>query len=102
MIPFDRKNLMKCMYQLGEHRIRDQQPFTDSDYLLPSEYVDKFSDEVVSRRGPAILVGDREDNKGNKNSSGELSRTGCMSNFRAAASDETKKMWGVLEEGGYF
>jgi hypothetical protein len=91
---------MKRMFQLGERRIRDRKPFIDSDYLLPPDYVDKFSDEVASRKGPAVPVGDDDDD--NEDGSGGAPMTGCTSNFKAAASDETKRAWGIFEENGYF
>jgi len=53
MIPFDGNNSMKQMYQLGD-RVRDSRPFTDTDYLLPPEYVNQYTDEVPSRRGAAV------------------------------------------------
>jgi hypothetical protein len=92
---------MKRMFQLGEHRIRDQRPFTDSDYLLPPEYVDGFSDEVTSRKGPSVPTRDGEDWL-DETAAEDVASAGCTSNFKAAASDETKKMWGIFEECGIF
>jgi hypothetical protein len=97
----DGNNSMKWMFQLGEHRIRDLRPFTDSDYLLPPEYVDQFSNEV-SRQGPQVPISASEDDEGMEDILEKLHRAGCTSNFKAAAADEAQKAWGVFEENGYF
>ena len=49
MIPFDGNNSMKRMYQISTSRVRDLHCFTDSDYLLPPEYVNQYADEVPTR-----------------------------------------------------
>jgi len=64
--------------------------------------VDKFSDEVASRKGLAVPLSSGEYDKGSEDSSGEVQRAECNSNFRAVALDESKKMWGVFEECGFF
>jgi hypothetical protein len=47
---------MKHMFQLGEHCGINTQLFTDSDYLLPPEYVDQFKDKVGSSPAPGVPV----------------------------------------------
>lgn len=108
MIPFDGNNSMKRMRQLGLNHVRDPRPFTDSDYLLPPEYVDRYADEVASRRGPAVQDGAEEPDDGQDDweevdeDSAESTNAHCTKNWKAAAADEKKKMWGVFEETGYF
>lgn len=99
MIPLDGNNSMKRTFQLGEHRSINAQPFTDSDYLLPPEYVDQFKDEVRSARAPGVPVGDEEVEG---DSSEATLRAQCTTNWKAASADERKKMWGVFVETGYF
>jgi hypothetical protein len=107
MIPFDGNNSMKQMYQLGD-RVRDSRPFTDTDYLLPPEYVNQYADEVPSRRGAAVRDGATEVD-GDKNNwvdidedSDESPISQCTKNWKAAALDEKKKMWGIFEQTGFF
>jgi hypothetical protein len=89
---------MKQMYQLGKHRAIDSKPFLDSDYLLPLDYVDQFKDEVASRRGPAVpdRDGDKDDGQDSLEPSEGMLRKGCTTNFKAAAEEERKRMWGFL------
>ena len=42
------------MFCMGEHAITNMKPFTDTDYLLPPEYVDQYKDEVKSTQAPAV------------------------------------------------
>jgi hypothetical protein len=104
MIPFDGNNSMKHMFQLGEHCNTSTEPFTDSDYLLPPEYVDQFKDEVVSSRGPSVSAGEDDEDDGMRTGklSEEMVRASCMTNWKAASADERKWMWGIFMETGYF
>jgi len=45
---------MKHMFCMGEHAITNMKPFTDTDYLLPLEFVDQYKDEVKSSQAPAV------------------------------------------------
>lgn len=90
------------MYQLGDRRIRDTKPFTDSDnYLLTPEYVDQYKDEVQSRRGPAV----RDAAQAAADFEVDMSADDpyeCTTRYKVAASEDTKTMWGVFEETGWF
>ncbi|KAF7966426.1 hypothetical protein HWV62_38406 [Athelia sp. TMB] len=104
VMAFDGNNSMKRMYQLGDRRIRDMKPFTDSDYLLTPEYVDQFKDEVQSSRGPAVLDRTRDvlDTDDTDNADDPTDPDECTTNFKAAAEDSHKTMWGIFEETGWF
>lgn len=49
MIVMDGNNSMKRVYSLGGGLIRNPRPFTDTDYLLPPDYVDQFAHKAASR-----------------------------------------------------
>jgi hypothetical protein len=105
MIGNDGNNSMKRMYQLGDHSSINTEPFTDSDYLLPPEYVDQFKDEVRSNRAPGVPV--EEDDEGNIGEyvdevSEETMRANCTMNWKAASVEERKRMWGIFMETGWF
>ena len=93
MIPLDSNNLMKQTFQLGEHQSIDAQLFTNSDYLLPPEYVDQFKDEVKSARALGVPVGDNKENgEVEGDSSGATLQVQCTTNWKVASADERKKM----------
>ncbi|KAF7970293.1 hypothetical protein HWV62_24418 [Athelia sp. TMB] len=101
IVAMDGNNSMKRVYSLGG-LIRNPKPFTDTDYLLPPEYVDQFADEVPSRRAPAVpVVSDDAADEGWEDV-GDLEEVPCTTNFKAAAADEKKKMWDIFEETGFF
>lgn len=98
IVAFDGNNSMKRLYQVGAARVRDMRAFTDTDYLLPPEYVDKFKDEVASHRGPTV-PDTSPDISGNASS---YNQPECTDRWKAAAADEKKAMWGIFEETGWF
>lgn len=101
VMAFDGNNSMKHMYQLGDRRVRDMKPFTDSDYLLTPEYVDQFKDEVQSRRGPAVR--DTADVAPDLDvDDGAADPYECTTRYKAAASEDQKTTWGVFQETGWF
>lgn len=95
---------MKRLYSLGGGFIRNPRPFTDTDYLLPPDYVDQFADEVSSRRGPAVPLVDNDaaDDEWEDIDGAEGEEVPCTTNYKAAAADEKKKMWAIFEETGFF
>jgi hypothetical protein len=105
MIGNDGNNSMKRMYQLGDHSSIDTQPFTDSDYLLPPEYMDQFKDEVGSNRAPGVPVGEENEENAGENGdevSAEMMRARCTTNWKAASAEERKKIWGIFMQTGWF
>ncbi|KAG6859531.1 hypothetical protein C0995_007551 [Termitomyces sp. Mi166 len=77
-----------------------------SDYFLPTDFVDKYADEVKARpsanaeedegRETETVEGDLTDGE----TSPGLST--CMKNWKAAAKEENKKMWVIFAESGIF
>lgn len=49
MYCMDGNNSLKRMRPLGGRKVGDNRAFTDSDYFLPKEYVDRFANEVGSK-----------------------------------------------------
>lgn len=99
IVAFDGNNSMKRMHQVGAAHVRDKRPFTDSDYLIPPEYVDQFKDEVASSRGPAVPE-TSPSIPGDAAYSDHLPE--CTERWKAAAADDKKAMWGIFEETGWF
>ncbi|KIJ04496.1 hypothetical protein PAXINDRAFT_22215 [Paxillus involutus ATCC 200175] len=85
----------------------DTRQFTESNYLLPHTYVDMFATEVQSS------VASRDDHvSDDSNEAGDddtqaahtlnpISKD-CSKNWKAAASDEKKRMWAIFDETGIF
>lgn len=100
---FDGNNSMKRLYKLGDRRVQDMRPFTESDYLLSPEYVDQYKDEVKSRRGPAVPDDNSDEDMGGEYTAQDPNtRPECTTKFRAAAADYKKTTWGIFEETGWF
>jgi hypothetical protein len=102
IIPFDGNSSMKLMHQVGASHIRDPHPFTDSDYLLPPEYVNQFADEVSSRKRSAAIEDDFEGDIIDTDEHDESVISNCTTNFKAAALDEKKKAWGCFSVNGIY
>lgn len=102
MIAMDGNNSMKRVYSLGGGLIRNPRPFTDTDYLLPPDYVDRFADEVSSRRAPAVPDANEDVADEEWEDLNDDDEVPCTTNYKAAAADEKKKMWAIFEETGFF
>ncbi|KAI0072741.1 hypothetical protein K474DRAFT_1604536 [Panus rudis PR-1116 ss-1] len=114
----DGNDSLKRAVTLSDREAADTRVYTDSDYFLPREFVDKYANEVKSRqvKGPQIIPdvesededtpeveplheveGDpmdgSPDNKGVEQ---------CVRNWKAAALDDKKKAWGIFDETGIF
>lgn len=96
---------MKRFYRLGSTHPRDVMPFLGSDYLIPPEYVDRFKDEVTSRCGPPVSHQREGEGEGEAEAWEDITgddEDDCTRNWKAAASAEKKRMWGVFEETEIF
>ncbi|KAI0350003.1 hypothetical protein OH77DRAFT_1576588 [Trametes cingulata] len=124
IIALDGNNSLKRLATSGKRSTADKREF-DSDYFLPHEFADRYANDVKSRRRgtqpKAPLVPHTTDDNGSEDepdeSDEEESRGGgeggdptdsnveissCAKNWKAAAADEKKHMWGVFEETGIF
>jgi hypothetical protein len=110
MLMHDGNNSLKRMAESKDHLIGDIHEFHDSDYFLPCDFVDQFKDEVKSAGCSSHGADDAHDlvdevsppesmESQDNDDLGPMPRTG---NWKAAASEDKKKMWGVFEEMGIF
>ncbi|GBE78667.1 hypothetical protein SCP_0115580 [Sparassis crispa] len=117
MFCMDGNNLLKWIAQVGNHIRGDTRVFVNSDYYLSQEFVDKYVDEVPPRQtsstpsnGDDLEEHGQEDDincgdpEGGDPTDGAFSDIiiPCMENWKAAAADEKKRMWGIFEETGIF
>ncbi len=112
----DGNNSLKRMAPLGGRDVGDSRILTDTNYFLPREYVNQFSTDIPTRKPPPVQAdsneNDDEDNvettsqpfngdpTNGEEQDGRVSD--CARNWKAAASDEKKKMWGIFDETGIF
>lgn len=123
----DGNNSLKRIRTTEERQRADVRTLSDSDYYLPAEYVDGFANEVKSnlRKGPQVRTSDSDDvdeDDGLAPSTDEGDPTdgqpvdnpaaaqdpnhqgldACTKNWKAAADDESKRMWAIFDEAGVF
>ncbi|KJA22422.1 hypothetical protein HYPSUDRAFT_124967, partial [Hypholoma sublateritium FD-334 SS-4] len=79
----------------GSKNEGDVRTFTESDYYLTFEEVDKYADEVKSKEGADDMADDDLP-------TAAANKSGCAVRWKAAASDEKKKMWSIFMESGLF
>ncbi|KAL6308954.1 hypothetical protein BKA93DRAFT_864339 [Sparassis latifolia] len=116
MYCFDGNNSLKRLAKVGERNVGDTRCFEDSDYFLSQDFVNQFADEVKSSRSqvaqevePQILprgqdeeqLDDAEGDPTDAISSDPVTR-GCTQNWKSAAAEDKKKMWGIFDETGIF
>ncbi|KAK7441340.1 hypothetical protein VKT23_016587 [Stygiomarasmius scandens] len=106
----DGNNSLWRMATVAGRRVADQRVFADSDYYLPVEYVDKYTNEVKAR--PSL-----DDNRGNDDNDNDIDEedggdptdgsaatflAACTKNWKAASAESKKQMWNVFDETGLF
>ncbi|KAG1871441.1 hypothetical protein F4604DRAFT_1583258 [Suillus subluteus] len=108
MYVFDGGNSAKQMLTPGERQAGDLRVFEDSDYLLARTFVDGFANEVHPRSDPDItrpteadVIAETDDDLPVSVSSQAIAAE-CSKNWKAAASDEKKRMWNIFDETGIF
>jgi hypothetical protein len=106
MIAMDGNNSLKRIARVGNRAIGDVRVF-DSDYFLSRDFVDGFANEVKTSR----LASDDDANRDTEDddrptegdpADGDNQPTSCADNWKAAASDDRKTMWGIFDESGCF
>ncbi|KAG1885372.1 hypothetical protein F4604DRAFT_1878101 [Suillus subluteus] len=104
MYVLDGGNSAKRMAEGARNR-GDMREYTESDYLLPRTYVDKFANEVQSRNLETLDSPEANDDD-DDNTEADPTRlniaSDCSKNWKAAASDEKKRMWSIFDETGIF
>lgn len=90
----------------GQRMAGDVRELHDGDYFLSNTYVDSFEDEI--RRPAQTRVKQEEEDETIDGDEGYIAEVdepqleSCASNWKAAASMEKKKMWGIFDETGIF
>ncbi|KAL6298653.1 hypothetical protein BKA93DRAFT_820263 [Sparassis latifolia] len=118
MYCMDGNSSLKRLAPVGGRRAGDLRTLADSDYYLPEDFIEKYADEVQSRRtlNKVDVPLHRDTNEDAESDCGEDQTpdggdptdgdmgpvSGCTENWKAAAAEEKKKMWGVFEETGIF
>lgn len=95
---FDGNNSLKRVAKFGDREVADRREFSESDYYLSSDFVDRYKDEVKGGAVPSREPS--EDHGPEEPDDGPLDH--CTRNWKAAARDEDKKMWGIFDESGIF
>ncbi|TFY56283.1 hypothetical protein EVJ58_g7737 [Rhodofomes roseus] len=117
MFCLDGNNSLKRMAPTEKHKRGDMRVLDDSDYFLSHEYVDTFAHEVKSR-GRRVDADESESEEtpvsrpqiGADPDDGDPSDAvpddsplaSCTRNWKAAAGEAQKKMWGIFDESGIF
>lgn len=101
----DGNNSLKCIARAAKS---DTQVF-ESDFYLSEEFVNKFADEVKPRAPPAkappsdtSTPAPTPASKEGDPCDGEMEDSPCADQWRAAAEENLKKMWGIFRETGIF
>jgi hypothetical protein len=119
----DGNSSLKRVRTLGRHQTADLRVFSESDYYIPMDEVDKYANEVRARKanpsddpddewedipvndGPANTPANdiNEDPAGDPTDGAENTGIdGCVRNWKAAQTDSKKKSWELFEENGIF
>lgn len=125
LLCMDGNDSLKRIRAIGQRQTADLRVFTESDYYVPREEVDKFADEVRGRvtvKSTPVSSDDREnewedvddvagiraeDSGGNQGDPTDGSEdtaltAGCVHNWKAAQNDSKKKSWEIFDENGLF
>ncbi|KAL7283095.1 hypothetical protein ACG7TL_002520, partial [Trametes sanguinea] len=122
-VVIDGNNSLKRLAPTGCRSVGDMRVFVDSKYYLLSDFVERYADEVKGRQGqqhvavptdrdagePDAAEPDAADEDGDETlHAGEGDPTdgsvpsSCTTNWKAAAAEDKKRMWGIFEECGIF
>ncbi|KAI1782046.1 hypothetical protein LXA43DRAFT_977781 [Ganoderma leucocontextum] len=112
MVVMDGNNSLKRFAPVGNRDIGDTRTY-QSDYWLPTDFVDKFANEVKARQPqPHVAVPDvtnddadsdwEDDDSGEGDPTDGAPDSACATNWKAATSDEKKRSWSAFHETGIF
>jgi hypothetical protein len=107
MLVLDGNNSLKRMKSSrGQREAGDTRELSNSDYFLSNEYVDTFENEICQPAHMQIKEEPEDEtidgDEGYITQINDSQLKNCASNWKAAASLEKKKMWGVFDETGIF
>ena len=107
MLVLDGNNSLKRMKtSRGQREVGDTRELNDSDYFLSNTFVNSFENEVSQSAQTHIKEEPKEEDIGQDEGyiteAEDAQLENCASNWKAAASLEKKRMWGVFDEAGIF
>jgi hypothetical protein len=130
LVAMDGNNSLKRMAMTANRSASDTRQLCDSDYFLPSEYVDQYANEIRGKmsKGPAVRPKDEDTDIESDDEADRLVAEGdptdglrvaneagapttedrrrqlalCVKNWKSAAKEEHKRMWGMFQESGVF
>ncbi|KAI0343135.1 hypothetical protein BDW22DRAFT_1329220 [Trametopsis cervina] len=109
LIAMDGNNSLKRMATATHRTAADTRSLEDSDYFIPSSFVNRFANEVHGKisKGPTVKHNrlDSDDESAPNNDAREARRRKlalCVKNWKSAAKEERKKMWAIFDEAGIF
>lgn len=107
MLVLDGNNSLKRMKAAcGQQEVGDVHELVDSDYFFNHAYVDSFENEIQQPSQTRVKQEPEDDTVGADE--GYIAEVNdpqlenCASNWKAAASMERKRMWGIFNETGIF
>ncbi|KAF9496265.1 hypothetical protein BDN71DRAFT_1505959 [Pleurotus eryngii] len=105
MLIIDGNNLLKHVGHIGNHAVGDTCIFEGGDYFLSHEYVDTFASEVQGRSAADVPQPPPSNSTATPETDDTTScdvLSPCANNWKAAATDNKKRMWDIFEETGIF
>ncbi|KAH9920365.1 uncharacterized protein B0H18DRAFT_881127 [Fomitopsis serialis] len=100
MVCMDGNMSLKRIASIGARARGDLRVLGDSDYFLPSSFVDQFANEVRSHKQDDNVDAPPDDTGGDPTDGADPSQ--CTKNWKASASEDKKGMWGIFDETGIF
>ncbi|KAF9489129.1 hypothetical protein BDN71DRAFT_1402123, partial [Pleurotus eryngii] len=105
MLVIDGNNLLKRVGRIGNCAVGDTCIFEGGDYFLSREYVDMFASEVQGRSAADVPRPPPSNSTAAPETDDATScdvLSPCADNWKAAATDDKKRMWDIFEEMGIF
>lgn len=107
MLCMDGNNSLKRLASIGNRARGDTRTFHDSDYFLSEEFVNQYAGEVKAQ---GQTSGEEDETHADRSGEGDPTDgviddpdvTPCTRNWKAAAAEDKKRMWGVFDETGIF
>lgn len=103
------------MKMVADRQVADTRLFTNSDYYLPRDFVDRFAKGDTLEKAPPVglstddfpddpppLDTAEEDPTAGVNLTDNNGLETCVRNWKAAAADEKKRTWNIFDETGIF
>ncbi|KAI0083028.1 hypothetical protein BDY19DRAFT_987985 [Irpex rosettiformis] len=131
LLAMDGNNSLKRIATTAHRTAADTRILDDSDYFLPTDFVNRYANEVKGRssKGPAVRrKADNSDTESDDDSRSVVAEgdptdglrpnentvpndlhkarrqrlAQCTKNWKSAAKEDRKKMWGMFDEAGVF